>query len=211
MASYVGQPDWSDDGRIWSLSDGFELEPGDEDFLARLCPSWYRDHGEAGLEASSRLFDDDLNFQPPTRELSWEDSEARLCLPTGHLAARLVGDTPWVWWVWDSIGGAEILKAADPELVDTEELGIRSFVIRESFRDKRPPKWANALDLEAALLADLEVVRGRMASAKTDLTDPQAVYEIGERVLKDYEKRQGTWKRFAAFAKGEAHGRAKGL
>jgi len=201
ICRFIGQPDWSDDESIWFLGQAFELEAGDQEMLTKLCLPPWRDHSEADLEASSRLFDDDLVFHPPIRELSWDGE--RLLLPTGHLAARLVGDTPWVWWVWDSIDGAEILKAADPELVNTEELGIRSFVVRESFREKRPPKWANALELKAALLEDLDAVCAGLEADKLDLNDALVVYEIGERALRDYQKCQGAWKRFAAFAKGE--------
>jgi hypothetical protein len=142
------------------------------------------------------LFDDELNFQPPIRELSWEDE--RLCLPTGHLAARLVGDTPWVWWVWDSIGGAEILRLADPELVNRDRLAIRSFFERESFREKGPPQGRVRLPTSAALAADLEAVRTHRQSEPPALTYARVVYELGERVLGDYEKRHG-WQRFAAF------------
>jgi hypothetical protein len=200
VVRYVRQPDWSDDERIWSLS-GFELEPGDEEFLARLCPSWQRDLTEADLEASSQLFgwdDEGMVFQPPIRELSWEDG--RLCLPTGHLAARLVGNTPWIWWVWDSVAGAEILKAADPELANTHELHVRSFVTKEWHERRRPPKWRDASELEAALLADLEAVRAAQRADNPDLTDPRLVYEIGERVLDEWERRSPAWQRFAAFA-----------
>jgi hypothetical protein len=197
IVSFIGQPDWSDGERIWELYEAFELDAGDKEFLTKLCKPPWRNHSEADLEASSRLLDDDLDFQPPIRGLSWEDE--RLCLPTGHLAARLVGDTPWVWWVWDSMDGAEILRYADPELVNADALGVRSFFVCELGK-KRPPKWANACELEAALVEELEAVRKRLQTDKPDLTDPRTVYEIGERVLGHYEKRRPVWQRFAAFA-----------
>jgi hypothetical protein len=202
MGSFVGQPDWSDDERIYSLGGGFELEPGDEEFLSRLCRPWLRDHAEADLEASSQLFDWDdegMVFQPPMRELSWEDG--RLLLPTGHLAARLVGNTTWVWWVWDSVAAKEILKAADPQLTNTHELHVRSFVTKEGYERRRVPKWRDASELEAALLADLEAVRAAQRADNPDLTDPRVVYEIGERVLDEWERSRPAWQRFAAFVR----------
>jgi Protein of unknown function (DUF3102) len=201
MGRVIDQPDWSDDERIWFLSQAVELAPGDEGLLTKLCGSPWRGHGETDLEASSRLFDDDeLTFKPPIRELSWEGE--RLCLPTGHLVARLVGDGPFIWWVWDSLGKYEtepIRTAADPKSYKLQWLETDSLI--QEF--KRGGPWASksldAADLEAALKADLEVVRDHHNSEPADLSDPRVVYEIGERVLGDYEKRRQIWKRFAAF------------
>jgi hypothetical protein len=217
-----GPPDWHDEPRLWPLCAAYFLEEGDEEFLGRLHGwAWqegrlrehlYRavDLRESGLleEAVWAGADEEESvFTPPTREISWEGS--RLWLPTGHVEARLVGDAIWAWWVWDSVDGEEILSAADPEVVDTERLCIRRHLVRELLAEGRPPKWQDALQVEAALLADLEAVRAVLGTEKPDLTEPRVVYEIGERVLDEHDKHPrawaGTWQRFAAYVASLNH------
>lgn len=194
--SFVGLPDWRDENRCWFLWDALPLEPGDEDLLERLRGP-LRAHKAVDLDISADALD-----EPPTRALSWDGATLRL--PTGSWEARLVRGTPWAWWAWDSMDGGEILRTADPGLFKAEELCSRALVARESYSGPRPPRWADARDLETALLEDLEAVRGRLQTDKPDLTDPRVVHEIGERVLPDYVRCRPQWKRFAAFVENGA-------
>jgi Protein of unknown function (DUF3102) len=196
----VGQPDWSDDERLWELYGAIELGPGDEELLTKLCSPLSRDYGEADLEASSRLFNDELAFQPPTRELSWDGD--RLRLPTGHLGARLVGDTTFVWWVWDSLGahGTELIRtAADPKSYKLQWLETHILIHKFTRGGGWASKSLDSAGLEAALEADLETVRTNRHSQPPDLDDPAVVYEIGEHVLEDSQRRLPAWRRFGAF------------
>jgi hypothetical protein len=201
----VGQPDWSDDERIWFLSQAIELAPGDQEFLNKLCRSPTRSSTQADLEASSRLFDwvdEEWVFLPPTRELSWEDE--RLLLPTGRLEASLVGDTPFVWWVWDSLGEHRtepIRAAADPKGYKLQWLETYTLTKKFTSGGAWASKLLDSYELEAALAKDLQAVRTHRESEPADLTNSKVVYEIGERVLWDWDRRGAMWQRFAAFVR----------
>ncbi len=197
----VDQPDWSAEGRLWHIWSALTLEPGDEDLVARLC----RHPGEVDLSVTE--VNEDLECEsldtPPTRALSWDGE--RLRLPTGHWRAVLVRDKPWVWWEWDNMPGAEILAAVDKHGYRAQWLETHS-LLREF---QREGAWAGrSLDsagLEAALAADLAAVRAHRQAEPADLADARTAYEIGERVLGEWDKRKPWWRRFAAFVQnGEA-------
>jgi len=136
-------------------------------------------------------------------------ARAREIQEAGGLGAVSQREVPGPWW-WRSLTPderAEIRRGADPDQVTIGSLKVRR--VLGTFC--KTEDWVSAKQLERALVKDLEAVRNQRSAPTPDLNDPRVVYEIGERVLSNSDKRGGAWQRLAAFAKGEAPGRAKGL
>jgi hypothetical protein len=198
VASFHPGPDWQDDARLWPLYQAFFLDESDEDeeFLRLLTQHGIspRSLDSVDLKVSSELYDEEGNYRPPLRPLSWDGST--LLLPTGHVEARRVGETIWAWWEWDQVDGAQILKLADPNLVrrvDLEE------VLEHCERSYARGAWMDAREAEALLAHCLSGVRAGLERTPPDLKDPKVLYELGEHILDSWEVHSGDWQRFGAY------------
>ncbi len=183
-----GFVDWNSETNVFFEDEVPVLQPTEAEFIAarhRRGPTFHR-------------FNPDFAVQEPTlRALSWDGS--KLLLPTGHWEAAHYKGEIRRWWEWDVLPEScsrEIQKSADRKQYKAGWLQTEALIGGLS---NGPWKWLPSKELEAALAKDLEAVRAQLSADKPDLTDPRVVYEIGERVLVDYDKRKRAWKRFAAF------------
>jgi hypothetical protein len=184
---------------LWPLSLAYELGPGDEDLLRRWAGSTHEVRlAHADLKASASLFDDEGNYRPPTRELSWDGSI--LLLPTGHVEARLVGDEVWRWGEWDWTVAKEVRNHADPNIFYRYDL-IEDLLGSVLPTGEKGDDWGDAREAEEALARTLGRLGARLAKPPPDLQDPRVVYQIGEEMLGDWQTDTSDWRRFAAYVR----------